>query len=431
MYLTGMTHRDELFDLTLRWLNDDLAPEDGRTLTRIFLYESAVSAVIVDRVIAFLGNLFSGPLQTERIRQKQALRRRLIEHLPRPGDRTRQLIHHFEEDPEYFFPRLPIDALLITSSDSQAGCHRPDQAAVPGSGKSILSAGGCPFQGNPGRSPTCSPGKRAAAAGVLLADLVSSEHEMQNDFTTAETEVARRFRDHNVRIPREALTVNDLLGFKIIGEPGLLEQVPALLLEETGLALMEAERHTGDYNAVNLLVEIELPPPGEMVARLKGFDWYIARRRGLDPQETKQGFLDYLTRGSGAVRMEIILTTYDELMESEFGRSMHELRVLRLRQRQNYSGPIAQNAAYLIEYLLALAASPTVHVTELPIKLYGRYLPETIASAKCALFGNDIDGGLLRAFCLNTDCSSQFCSAENLSSGINDRPGRVETTDDS
>jgi hypothetical protein len=85
-------------------------------------------------------------------------------------------------------------------------------------------------------------------------------------------------------------------------------------------------------------------------------------------------------------------------MESEFGRSMHELRVLRLRQRQQYSGPIAQNAAYLIEYLLTLASSPTVDVREVPIKMYGRYLPETIASAKSALFGNEIDGGLLNAF---------------------------------
>ncbi|PIU31202.1 MAG: hypothetical protein COT06_09375, partial [Syntrophobacteraceae bacterium CG07_land_8_20_14_0_80_61_8] len=110
MYLTTMTHRDELFDLALRWLNDDVAPGDGRAITRIFLYESAVSAVVVNLMIDFLNGLFNGPLQLERIRQKQVLRRRLIQYLPQSGERVRQLIGQFERDPEYFFPRLPIDA---------------------------------------------------------------------------------------------------------------------------------------------------------------------------------------------------------------------------------------------------------------------------------------------------------------------------------
>ena len=38
MYITALTHRDALFDLTLRWLNDDFDPRDPRTVSRIFLY---------------------------------------------------------------------------------------------------------------------------------------------------------------------------------------------------------------------------------------------------------------------------------------------------------------------------------------------------------------------------------------------------------
>jgi hypothetical protein len=221
---------------------------------------------------------------------------------------------------------------------------------------------------------------------------------MQTDFAEAEAEVARRFRNRSVFITRESMTVNDLVGFKMVGDPEFLQQVPELLDREPGMTLVETEKHSGNYNAVNLLVEIDLPAPDELARHLKGFDWSIARQRGLDPAAAKQGLMSYLARGAGAVRIEIILTTYDELMESEFGRSMHELRVLRLRQRQTYRGPIAQNAAYLIEYMLALAASPAIDVKELPIKMYGRYLPETIASTKSALFGKELDGGLLDAF---------------------------------
>jgi len=67
-----------------------------------------------------------------------------------------------------------------------------------------------------------------------------------------------------------------------------------------------------------------------------------------------------------------------------------------------------------VEYLLTVAASPTVDVPELPIKMYGRYLPETINAAKCTLFGNEIDGGLLDAFCLQADCLNRFCPVEPL-----------------
>jgi len=407
MYLTPMTHRDELFDTTMRWLNDDFAPEDGEKITRIFLYESAVSAVVVDWIIAWLDSLFSGPLGIERIRQKQVLRRRLIQYLPRQSARTREFIQRFKDNPEYFFPRLPIDALLVTTSDSQLAAigriKRLTRVAEKVSYR-LVDALFKEIQAEARQQA----GRRAAAAGVLLLDLLSSDQEMQSDFSAAEAEVARRFRNRSVFISRESMTVNDLVGFKMVGDPEFLEQVPVLLDREPGMTLVETEKHTGNYNAVNLLVEIDLPSPGELARHLKGFDWSMARDRGLDPAAAKQGLMDYLARGARKVRIEIILTTYDELMESEFGRSMHELRVLRLRHRQTYSGPIAQNAAYLIEYMLALAASPTVHVKELPIKMYGRYLPETIASTKAALFGKEIDGGLMDAFSMKLGSLDRF-----------------------
>jgi len=33
MYLSGLTHRDRLFDVATRWLADRLEPTDGRVLT--------------------------------------------------------------------------------------------------------------------------------------------------------------------------------------------------------------------------------------------------------------------------------------------------------------------------------------------------------------------------------------------------------------
>ena len=52
-----------------------------------------------------------------------------------------------------------------------------------------------------------------------------------------------------------------------------------------------------------------------------------------------------------------------------------------------YSGRIASNASFLMEYMLMLAMSPTLAVGELPIKMWGRYLPDVYSLAVWKLFG--------------------------------------------
>ena len=402
MYITAMTHRDELFDLTLRWLNDDLDPGDGKAVTRIFLYESVVACAVVRRMIGFLGKLFQQPMQVERIRQKQLLRERIIQYLPVQSQRIQSLVQRFRENPEFFFPRLSIDAVMITTGHAHLAAvgriKRLSRVAEKVSFRMVDAL----FKEVQAEARHIA-GQRAAVNGVPLAELVSSKEAMQKDFTEAESIVAGHFQDKTMHIDRRDMTINDLLGFKIIGDEALLERVPLMLDEEQGLTVVEMQRHSGNYNALNLLLDVDLPGPVELETLAGDFDWRLAERRGMDPAEAEAGFQDYIARGAGTIRLEIILTTYEELMESEFGRSMHELRVLRLRQRQAYLGPIAQNAAYLIEYLLSLASSPTVDVPELPIKMYGRYLPETVVAAKCALFGNEIDCGLLHAFYLQAE----------------------------
>ncbi|BDD87758.1 hypothetical protein [Desulfofustis limnaeus] len=399
MYFTTMTHRDELFDLALRWLNDDFRADDGAALSRIFLYESVVSAAVVGEVFRFLQQLYGSSLRTERVRQKQVLRRRLVDCLPASSERIRQLILSYEDDPEYFFPRLPIDGLLVLNGVDRLAAIGRIKRLTRVAEKISFRLVDALFREIKDEARLQAE-QRAERAGTPLVHLLSTAQEMQDDFTAAEAAVAARFRRHNVVIEPDAVTVNDLLGFKIVDEPEQLARIPEQLAAWPAFSVVEIEHHRGDYNAVNLLVEVRLPVPIRLLEKTRGFDWTIAGRRGLDPARMQAEFASYLASGSDSVRIELILTTYDELMESEFGRSMHELRILRLRQRQAYCGPIAQNASFLIEYLLTLALSPTVNIAELPVKMYGRYLPETIAIAKCALCGNRSDDGLLQSFSL-------------------------------
>jgi hypothetical protein len=341
-----------------------------------------------------MDRFWNTPLRTERVRFKHELRERILASIGVRNPRVDELADSFHDNPKYFFPYLPIDALIITDETPRllalGRIKRMTRVAEKVSFR-LVEALFKEIQAKARRFAE----QRAAEAGVPLGAFVSSEEAMQDDFVRAEEAVAHRFMDRTIHIKAEALTINDIIGFKIIAPQELLDRIPLLLSDEPGVTVAEIQKHSGNYNAVNLLLDLDLPPADILANRLRGMDWDMAKARGMDPADIQRNVFSYVSAGATSIRIELILTTPEELMEAEFGRSIHELRVLRLRQRQEYNGPLGQNAGYLIEYMLALAASPSVRIPEIPIKMYGRYLPEEIAALKCALHGNAIDDGLL------------------------------------
>jgi hypothetical protein len=111
-----LTHRDALFDLTARWLNDDFHEGDWRIITEIFLYEGFISgSFVIHRMVQFLENVFGTNLEMDRLRQKHILRERLIQYMAHPTGRTEERVQAFRKNPEFFFPRLPINAVLVVA----------------------------------------------------------------------------------------------------------------------------------------------------------------------------------------------------------------------------------------------------------------------------------------------------------------------------
>ena len=85
-------------------------------------------------------------------------------------------------------------------------------------------------------------------------------------------------------------------------------------------------------------------------------------------------------------------------MESEFGHSIHEQRILDQRDLAEDYVRIARNASSIIEYMLRLATSPTVTIDQLPVKIWGRYIRDTVAHAIADLGGaNPPSGSSLRS----------------------------------
>ncbi len=75
MYLSAFLHRDELFEITNRWLSNKLEPEDSLKITRIITYDSfAAWEVLLRYIDDLLKQLVSTPIKRQTISSKKDLK---------------------------------------------------------------------------------------------------------------------------------------------------------------------------------------------------------------------------------------------------------------------------------------------------------------------------------------------------------------------
>jgi len=395
MYLTSLIHRNRLFELATRWMADQLDPDDGRFVTEVFIFERAIIAPTVLELLKDIQRVTnSGPIRLQRITIKDALRDAIQASNQEVGSRARTLFEQYRAHPEEFFPRTPVDMVVATRTDgSLFGMTRFKSirrvAEKTSRRMADRLAGDIHFA-------ACSLAEiRARSAGVPLQYLYSSPETMTDEFIAAEQIVSQRFRAPQIDLRPADMRIDDVVGLKFVGTHEELERIEEIIGGHQGATVAEREVHTGEYNDINLLVDLHLPPVGEIVDSLARRDWSAARDRGLDPATLRADLAEYVESGARTVRAEIILTTFEELVESEFGRAIHEQRTVLQRSQTPYAGRISKNAAYIIEYLLMLALSPTIRIQEIPFKMWGRYLPETLIASVWKLFGFDHCLGLV------------------------------------
>jgi hypothetical protein len=160
-----------------------------------------------------------------------------------------------------------------------------------------------------------------------------------------------------------------------------------MMADLPGSEVIEVEPHIGRYNALNLIVKYR-PDRKRLCIPALGPDLIrLMQARGFTPEQTQAHFKDFVLSGEDTVNIEVIACSYAELLESEIGRCMHEDRILRQRQEQQYTGQLAQNIEFLLIYLFAFPASLKADLGRLPIRLWNRYLPDYFDEVLRALFG--------------------------------------------
>jgi len=217
---------------------------------------------------------------------------------------------------------------------------------------------------------------RADRIGVLREYLITTPEEMISEFLRAEESLLERLR---LGLPIHELherAIDDVAGIKVIMEDEEARPLLTALEAIPDCEIMEQERHTGQYNAVNLIVRYR-PPKEEVLGRSPDRNLLaIMGGRGWSVGEIQKGFSDFVQTGEEWIHLEIIASSYGELLESEIGCSMHEHRIIEQRQSPQYRGYLAKNIEYLMRYFFIFPFSGRREITELPIKIWNRYLPD-------------------------------------------------------
>ena len=118
---------------------------------------------------------------------------------------------------------------------------------------------------------------------------------------------------------------------------------------------------------------IEVTWDRELVCR-NYFDlriWQKYLERGLSETELKRGLEPLLDRAKPTLKLELILSTFSDMVESELGNSLHEERIVAQRDNKVYKGYIPMNVEFLIEYLFARGSQPPPSYRPLTHKALG------------------------------------------------------------
>jgi len=387
MYLSAFIHRDALFEIAERWFCGRLDPGDARQLTELLISDGFVAAETIRSVARRLLTFLHGtPFSEERVRTKGELRDALCRGNGEHTLRAAELLARYQEKPDYYYREVPVNGVLCLD-EAQRVCgmyrlKRPRRIAEKAQRKLARWL----FAAVQTRARAMAE-TRARERGIPLVHLLTPLSEMSDEFIAAEEEIAREIRTGAFQFDRAALTIRDVAGIKLVGPDDALAELEVALHEVPSMRVVDREVFEGRYRATALVLEV--PWDAEAVCRAyeEGRAWERYRGRGVDDACLRRGLAPLLAGAASTLTVEVMLTTFSDLVESELGRGLHEQRIIAQRDNREYTGYLPMNVEFLVEYLFAVAFSPQIELSGLPIKLWGRYLPDTLSSHIRRLYG--------------------------------------------
>lgn len=381
IHLTGYLHRRQFREIVARWFYDDLQVSDALDIKYIVNFNS----ILVRRTLRRLaGRLFRDVYKVEprsfTTHTKGDLKDFVATHPTVTNARIQHMIAAYNERPEDFYKETPIDGRIFYTADGEhrmflgsARLKRPRRIAEKG-GRRISDYVYTQIRENAEKLAR----ERAERLRIPLERLVSSHDEMVQEFAEAEDTIRQTIKTHRLPILDQCLNIHDVAGLKLVGEPDVQEEIVNYIQAAPDMTLLEREEHRGQYNATNLTVELKIDREQLLSEAIDEKDLAVLQLRGFDPLAITHDLRAFVDSSEDTVILEIILSNFEEFLESEIGRCQHEVRIRAQRQTEIYRGPLAKNAQYLLTYLFAYAVSPQTSIERLPIKVWGNYVPDYV-----------------------------------------------------
>ena len=357
----------------------DLDPSDAGTIARLVHYNN----VYVSRYLNFFSERVFQELHRCNLNKKPAflksdLKDMIVTNPPYRNFRIDELIHNYHADPGRFYRETPFHATLFfkcqNGAEEYIGSNRIKRVhrLAEKSARKIIDMIFDAIR----KHADLLADERARFLGIPRHQLLTPQEEMTAEFLKAENRLLEDFKEKRKLRYAEDMVINDVAGMKVIIDDSDQDRLLAVLDRIGDCEIVENEKHSGKYNATNLIVRFK-PPREEILAQpLSEKIVEIMQVRGLNPEESNKAFVEFVKSGEETVCLEIIVSDYEEMLESEIGRCMHEDRITEQRLRQQYCGHLAKNIEYLMEYLFTFPSSTNTDLRELPIKLWNRYLPD-------------------------------------------------------
>ncbi|MGC2063803.1 MAG: hypothetical protein WA610_12565, partial [Thermodesulfovibrionales bacterium] len=380
MYLTSFIHRNNLFEITERWLCGRSEPGDARVITEILICDGFVISETLETLTRrLLGMINRRPIHQRPIRFKGELRDLLCLGKRETNPRAAELIGRYRENPDYYYREAPINGVMCLDEQDQLLAlfrkKRPKRIAE----KANRRIAEWIFQNVLGRAQEMA-GERARLSGIPLDQFVTPPEEMEKEFIYAEESIARSFREGSIRFDKAALTMQDVGAIKIVAGTEELQCLEKKIAETADITVVEREEFSGNYQATNLVLEVSWNSEHICQRYRESRAWEKYLNRGIPEEELKKGLETFLNNAEPRINIELILSTFPHMVESELGNSIHEERIIAQRDNKRYKGYIPMNVEFLVEAIFAVGFSPRIEVDQVPIKLWGRYLPETLIS---------------------------------------------------
>ena len=378
--INSFLHREVLSDIIRRWMYNEAVPADADWITRLVHFNHAFVSRYLDLFAKrIFRGLHPGTLSSRAVRVKGDLKDALVEDPPCRNERIDELIGEYRLNPGRFYPETPFQGTLYfagrNGSPAYIGSSRIKRyrRLAEKSARRIIDR----IFDQIKRHAEELADERARVLGIPRERLLTTPADMTREFVIAEKRLLDDLLEKKpITGDGEILPINDVAGMKVVLErpeqPNLLE----LLGRFPDCEVVEEERHSGRYNATNLLVRFRPPREEILLQPLDRGTLRIMEERGFSLDDTNRSYAEFVRSGEEDVMLEVIFSDYQEMLESEIGRCIHEDRIIEQRLLQQYRGPLARNIGYLLEYLFVFPISGRRELGELPIKIWNRYLPD-------------------------------------------------------